>query len=211
MDRPVSRQTRGQSAGVSIDRADAALSHTPPRINVRGNSGSGKTTLAASLAAQLGVPHIELDALHHGPNWAEPTPQEFRARVQAAMDSAPNGWVIDGNYEAKLGTLVTDVADTVAWLDVPLWLILLRLWRRTSYRIRHNVELWNGNRESWRTAIWGWESLFVWAVRSYFRHRRQWPARFARHPGYVRLRGDAAARAWLARTVAERRGAVPQL
>jgi adenylate kinase family enzyme len=204
MDRPVSRQARGQSAGVPIDRASPALSRTPPRINVRGNSGSGKTTLAASLAAQLRVPHIELDALHHGPNWAQPTAQEFRARVQAAMNSAPDGWVIDGNYDSKLGTLVTDAADTVAWLDVMLPLILWRLWRRTSYRIGHNIELWNGNHESWRNAVWGRESLFVWAVRSYFRHRRQWPARFAKHPGYVHLHGDAEARAWLARTVAER-------
>jgi len=120
------------------------------------------------------------------------------------MDAAPDGWVIDGNYERKLGSLVTDAADTIAWLDVALPVILIRLWQRTSYRIRHKVELWNGNRESWSTAVWGWESLFVWAVRSYFRHRREWPRRFGSHPGFVRLRGDAAARAWLEYTVAAR-------
>ena len=30
---------------------------------------SGKTSLARRLAAELNVPHVELDALHHGPNW----------------------------------------------------------------------------------------------------------------------------------------------
>ena len=151
------------------------------------------------------MPHIELDALHHGPNWAQPTADEFCATVRAAMDAAPHGWVIDGSYDGKLRGLVTEAADTVAWLDIALPIILGRLWRRTSYRIRHKVELWNGNRESWTNAVWGWESLFVWAIRSYFRHRREWPAQFASHPGFVRLRGDAAARAWLEGTVAMRK------
>jgi hypothetical protein len=150
------------------------------------------------------VPHIELDALHHGPNWTEPTDAEFCAKVRAAMDGAPRGWIIDGGYDRKLQGLVTDAADTIAWLDVPLHTILLRLWRRTSHRIRHNVELWNGNRESWRTALGGWDSLFMWAIRSYFRHQREWPVRFGSHPGFIRLRGDAAARRWLEYTVATR-------
>ena len=51
------------------------------RVNVKGTSGSGKTTFARELAEQLGVPFVELDALHHGPNWAEPTNEEFRGRV----------------------------------------------------------------------------------------------------------------------------------
>jgi adenylate kinase family enzyme len=168
------------------------------RINVKGASGRGKTTVAALLAQRLGVPNIELDALHHGPNWAQPSDEEFQRRVRAAMDAAPDGWVIDGNYERKLGTLVTDAADTVVWIDLPLPLTLLRLWRRTSHRIRNDVELWNGNREAWKTALWGRESLFVWAIRSHRRHRREWPRRFASHPGLVRLRSPAEVRRWLA-------------
>jgi hypothetical protein len=113
------------------------------------------------------------------------------------MDANPDGWVIDGNYERKLHHLVTDAADIVLWLDLPLGMLLRRLWRRTSYRIHHKVELWNGNRESWRTALWGRDSLFVWTIRAFFRHRREWPRRFASHPGFVRLRSPQAARDWL--------------
>jgi hypothetical protein len=172
------------------------------RINVRGTSGSGKTTLAAELARRLRVPHIELDGLHHGPNWAEASTEEFRGRVQAALDASPDGWVVDGNYEGKLDRMVIDAADTVVWLDMPVGLFLRRLYVRTSHRINHNVELWNGNRESWRTALVGGKSLFVWAVRSWFRHRREWPAFLGSHPGYVRLQSTAEVRAWLA-TVSE--------
>jgi hypothetical protein len=167
------------------------------RIAVKGTSGAGKTTFAAALADRLHVAHVELDALHHGPNWTAASAEVFAARVRAAIDANPDGWVIDGNYERKLETLVIDAADTVVWLDLPLHTLLLRLYRRTSSRIRGNVELWNGNRESWRTALGGRNSLFVWAVRSFFRHRREWPRWLGAHPGFVRLRSAEDARRWI--------------
>jgi adenylate kinase family enzyme len=169
------------------------------RVNVKGISGSGKSTFARALAGRLGVPYVELDALHHGPDWTEASAEELQARVREAMDAAPDGWVIDGNYESKLGETVLAAADTIVWLDLPLWLTLRRLWRRTHTRIRDGVLLWNDNRESWRTAVLGRDSLFVWAVRTYFRHRREWPRRFAGDPRFVRLRSDDEARRWLER------------
>ena len=170
------------------------------RVNVKGSSGAGKSTFSAELARRLGVPCVELDALHHGPNWSEPTSEEFQARVREAMAGMPEGWVIDGNYESKLGTLVLDAADTIVWLDLPLWFKLRRLWRRTMRRIREQVDLWNtGNRESWRGAFWGRESLFAWTLRSHFRHRRRWPTRFDGDPRVVRLRSAGDARRWLER------------
>jgi adenylate kinase family enzyme len=172
---------------------------SPPRINIRGTTGSGKSTLAAELAARLDVVHIELDALHHGPNWAQPTPDEFRSRVQAAMAAATCGWIIDGSYDSKLGSLVTDAADSVVWLDPPLHVVMSRVLRRTFHRIHHDVELWSGNRESWRTALWSQDALVWWAWRSFFRHRRDWPAR-----GYVRLRSDRAVRRWVEHTLSAR-------
>ena len=167
------------------------------RILVLGASGNGKTTVARALAARLGVPHVELDALHHGPNWSEPPADEFRRRVATALDG--DGWVADGDYLSKLGDLVLERADTAVWLDQPLPLILWRLWRRTYRRIRRREELWSGNLESWRTAFWGRESLFVWTIRMYFRKRRTLPKRFARHPHLevVRLRSPRAVERYL--------------
>ncbi|HET7554889.1 MAG TPA: shikimate kinase [Gaiellaceae bacterium] len=169
------------------------------RVNVKGTSGSGKTTFARELARRLDVPFVELDALHHGPNWTEPTNDEFRARVREAMEAAPDGWVIDGNYESKLGETVLGEADTIVWLDPPLGLKLRRLWRRTSHRIRNDVELWNGNKETWWNAVCGPQSLFGWMLRTHFRQRREWPRRFGGDPRFVRLRSAAEARAWLER------------
>jgi adenylate kinase family enzyme len=167
------------------------------RVNVKGISGSGKSTFALELARRLGLPYVELDALHHGPNWSEPTDEVFRARVQAAMDAAPEGWVIDGNYEGKLAELVLSQADLIVWLDLPFRVKARRLWRRTATRIRDDVELWSGNKESWRNVLWGRDALFWWMVRGHFRHRREWPGRFAGDPRFVRLRSVAEARDWL--------------
>ena len=170
---------------------------TPRTIVVKGTSGAGKSTFAVELARRLRLAYVELDALHHGPNWSEPTPDEFCARVREAIAAAPGGWVIDGNYDSKLGEKLVDAADTIVWLDLPLATKLRRLWRRTLHRIRDDVELWNGNRESWRGAFMGHDSLFVWTIHAHIRHRRQWPARFGQDPRLVRLRSDAEACRWL--------------
>lgn len=173
------------------------VAHRPRRIVVKGTSGAGKSTFAAEAARRLTLPYVELDALHHGPNWSAPTAGEFQDRVRAAMAATPDGWVIDGNYDTKLGETVMGAADTIVWLDLPLGVKLRRLWHRTIPRIRDGVELWNGNRETWRGAFVGRESLFIWTLRAHVRHRRQWPARFDGDPRLVRLRSAAEARRWL--------------
>jgi adenylate kinase family enzyme len=45
------------------------LPRRPSRVLVAGTSGSGKTTLATRIAGTLTVPHVEIDALFHGPAW----------------------------------------------------------------------------------------------------------------------------------------------
>jgi adenylate kinase family enzyme len=161
------------------------------RINVVGASGNGKTTVARALATKLGAPYVELDALNHGPNWTEASAEDFKRAVAAATDS--ESWVVDGNYQSKLGEYLFERADTIVWLDQPLPLVLWRLWLRTYRRIRHREELWGGNRESWRGAVLGRDSLFVWTVRAHFKHRRRLPAQLVRYPELrvVRLRSPA--------------------
>lgn len=180
------------------------------RIVIYGTSGIGKTTLGTELARRLGVPFIELDALHHGPNWAEPPAEVFRARVRAAMDAAPDGWVIDGNYLSRLGDTVSAAADTIVWLDLPLWVMFPRLWRRTMHRIVNKVELWNGNRETWRDQFASRETIFYWSVNRLYRYRREWPVRFAGDPRLVRLRSVEETRRWLDAQAAERPEGVPR-
>ena len=159
-------------------------------------SGNGKTTLGRELARRLDVPLVELDPLAHGPGWVETPSDELRAKVEPIV--ASDGWVIDGTYHGKLGDLVLRAADVVVWLDLPMRIWLPRLIRRTARRIRGREQLWHGNRESLLTAIWGRESLLVWALRSHFRRRRESPQALAGYP-VVRLRTCSDVEAFLAR------------
>lgn len=157
-------------------------------------SGNGKTTMGRALAERMGVPFIELDALVHGPNWTE-TPNDVLAERLAPI-LASEGWVIDNVYRRKLGNLVLEAADLVVWLDLPVRVWLPRLVRRTGRRLAGREEIWNGNRESLRTALWGRDSLFGYAVRSHFSRRREWPVQLSAYP-VIRLRTTAGVRAFL--------------
>jgi adenylate kinase family enzyme len=159
------------------------------RVAVIGSaSGSGKSTFGRALAAKLEVPFHELDALHHGPNWTEATPDELRAKVEPLV--AGDDWVIDGGYMGKIGLLVVEAADTVVWIDLPMRVWLPRLLRRTIRRIRTHEVLWNGNQESIRGAFLRWDALVPWSIRIHFSRRREYPARLAHLP-VTRLRSQA--------------------
>jgi adenylate kinase family enzyme len=168
------------------------------RIAVVGGSCAGKTTAARALAERLGVPHVELDALHHGPGWQEASAEVLRGRVESALAAAPDGWVVDGNYHGKLGTLVLERADAAVWLDPPFAVALARVLRRTVVRIVGGSELWNGNRETLRSAL-SRRSIVWWVVRTHHRYGRLIPERLAAVPGLrvVRLRSAAEVRAFV--------------
>ena len=158
-------------------------------------SGCGKTTVGRRLAARLRVPFVELDALNHGPGWTEATADQLRERVAPIV--ATDEWVIDGGYRGKLGDLVLAAADVVVWLDLPRRVWLPRLVRRTIVRIVRREELWGGNRETVRNAVWGGEALIPYALRGYRRRRREYPSQLARFR-VVRLRSRRELDAWLA-------------
>jgi adenylate kinase family enzyme len=168
------------------------------RVSIIGGSSTGKTTLSRELASLLGVPHIELDALHHDAGWQEAPADVLQARVDAALAAAPDGWVVDGNYHGKLGTYVLERADTVVFLDLPLRTALRRVTWRTLRRSITREELWNGNRESFRIAF-SRDSIVWWVIRNHGSHRKKWPKRVAplTHLQVIRLRSAGQVRDWL--------------
>ena len=159
-----------------------------------GPSGSGKSTFGRALAARLGVPYVETDALVHGPGWVERSPDEVRDALAPTL--ALEGWVIDNPYRRLVGDLVLDAADLLVWLDLPMRVWLPRLVHRTIRRLARHEVLWNGNQESWRTAFTGREGLIPAAVRAQFETRRTRPERYAGFP-LVRLRSDRELAAFL--------------
>ena len=78
------------------------LPRAPRRVLVAGTSGAGKTTLAARVGVALDLPHIEIDALHHGPGWERRS--DFEADVAAF--AATEGWVTEWQYSEVRGLLL---------------------------------------------------------------------------------------------------------
>jgi len=141
--------------------------------------------VAIELARILGLRHVEIDALHHGPNWESCGEDVLRERVLAATEG--DGWVIDSLYHQMLGDLVPERADLLVWLDLPVPLVMWRLVRRTYVRKRDRVVLWNGNLEpAWPDSV----RYLMWpALKRAFENRRRLPGRYP-HLRVVRLRSD---------------------
>jgi len=171
------------------------------RVSVVGNSGSGKTTFARALAAELGVAHLELDAVFHQPGWQELPVVKFRERVTEFI-KAP-GWVVDGNY-SSVQDLVWKQADTVVWLDLPRNRVMRQLIPRTASRLVLRRELWNGNREQWLNVLSRNpdRSILAWAWTMHGSYRARYQAATVdpgnAHLRFERLRTDSDLRVLLA-------------
>ena len=172
----------------------------PRRIVIAGTSGAGKTTLARQVGEKLGLPHTEIDALFHGPDWT-PRP-EFQADIEELVQQ--ERWVTEWQYPAARPLLAAH-ADTLLWLDYPRALIMWRVVKRTLKRWATREELWNGNREPglWHAfthkegiARWAWETYELTEERV-----RQLEASGAQID-IVRLRSPRQASAWLQRAQA---------
>lgn len=120
----------------------APLRHTPERVLVAGVTGVGKTRLCRRLADAAGFAYVELDSLHHGPEWS--VLPDFERDVEAVISG--QRWVSEWQYHAVRDRMLAR-ADTLIWMDYPRRVALPRLLRRTVRRRFSAETLWNGNRE----------------------------------------------------------------
>ena len=168
------------------------------RAVVIGTSCSGKTTLAGRVAGILGVPHIELDAIHWLPDWQERPTEEFRELTALAV--AADQWVVDGNY-SMVRDIVWARATSIIWLNYSFPLVLWRALSRTITRSVRGQVLFSGNKESLRTAFLSRESIIWWVITTYYRRRREYPVLFQnqefRHLNIIELRKQREADAFL--------------
>lgn len=109
------------------------------RVAVIGPGGAGKTTLAVELGEILGIDVVQLDRLFWRPGWIKTSDEECEAAQQAAL--AGDSWVTDSAAPRALRTRL-EAADTIVFLDLPLWLCALRaVRRRVRTRGRTRTEL----------------------------------------------------------------------
>ncbi|MFZ7088254.1 AAA family ATPase [Curtobacterium sp. RRHDQ10] len=172
------------------------LSPSPRRVVVAGPSGVGKTSIARRNEAASGIRHTEVDALFHGPGWV-PRP-EFRSDVET-FTSEPS-WVTEWSYSSQLGDLLEARADTMVWLDFPVWVHMGRLVRRTLRRRLRREALWNGNVEP---SLWTFFTdpdhivRWGWRARAVLRRRVADVERTQPHLRVVRVRSQGEADSWV--------------
>ena len=167
-------------------------------FSVVGTIGSGKSTCAREIFTRLGIRYVELDSLHWERNWVEAPLQVFHERVLKTVEKG--SWVVDGNYH-QVRDIVWSRADTVVWLDYSLFIIMVRLFHRTIWRILTREKLWKDNQETVR-GLFSRDSVFLWALKTYRKRRRDYPTllvqRENRHLMLVRLGSPVEMENWLA-------------
>jgi len=167
------------------------------KIIVAGTSGSGKTTLARQLAEKLNITHIELDNLLWLPGWKTRPEEEFKKLV--AQEIKKPGWTACGNY-TQLMPITWKEADTVVWLDYPLWLSLWRALKRSAKLWWNHETVCNGNYESFSN-FFSRKGIFRWVFKSYFSRKKKMPRFIAdpkyKHIKFIRLRSPKETKQWL--------------
>ena len=137
------------------------------RVAVFGTTGSGKSRLAGRLGKRTGLRVIELDALYWGRDWQGAPLDLLRHRVE--RETRDGDWIVVGNYD-QVRDLVWRPADTLIWLDLPLSLVIWRLFWRTLRRIFTKENLWGtGNTESFVRSFFSRQSILLYALKT---HRR---------------------------------------
>ncbi|NAZ75731.1 AAA family ATPase [Kineococcus sp. T13] len=171
------------------------LPHRPRRVLVAGTSGAGKTTLASRIATALQAPHVEIDALFHGPGWsARPSFEHDVHRF-----SAGPSWVSEWQYD-QVRSHLAGRADLLVWLDLPRGRVLRQVVRRTLLRRLRRQVLWNGNVEPpLRTFLTDPEHIVRWAWRTHHHSAARVVRLLHERPELpvVRLRSHRQAQAWL--------------
>ena len=169
------------------------------RIVIVGPSGAGKSTLAREIARLKEIPCIEMDSLHWGADWTATPSDELRVLVAERV--AAHSWVLDGNYSV-VRDLIWPRADTLIWLDYAFPVVFMRAMKRTLRRLVQQEELWNGNRETWKSTF-SRDSVMRWVFITYGKCRHTIPLALAQiefaHLNVVHLRSPREARLWLKR------------
>ncbi|WP_100618192.1 topology modulation protein [Bacillus cereus] len=98
------------------------------RIMVIGiSAGVGKSTFAQKLGAVLNINVYHLDGLFWKPNWVESSFEEFSKAHQEIVNQ--NRWIIEGNYNNTIENRAK-TADTIFYLELPLYVCLYRVIKR---------------------------------------------------------------------------------
>jgi adenylate kinase family enzyme len=97
------------------------------RIMIVGCAGAGKSTLARRLSEKTGLPVFHIDRIYWTEGWVNRSREDTRRLVAEAI--AGDEWIFEGNNSSSFDIRIAK-ADTVIFIDPPMWLCLFRVLKR---------------------------------------------------------------------------------
>lgn len=131
------------------------------RVLVIGCGGAGKSHFSRKLSQITKLPLIHLDKYYHVKKYAYTETCNKQLWVKKATELAQkDSWIIDGNYKRSLRPRL-ERADTVIFLDYPLYIRLYRIFKRHFY---YKNKQRSDMPSTWKEKI---EPQFLWSVIMY--------------------------------------------
>jgi len=100
------------------------------KVLIIGIVASGKTTLAKRLSKELNIPWYELDSIVYHQTETERYKRTAADQVEVIMGIDTDGcWIFEG-IDRKSYQCLYEIADTIIFLDTPLWKRRVRIFTR---------------------------------------------------------------------------------
>ena len=129
------------------------------KVAVFGNAGGGKSTLARRLADVTGLPLYPLDMIQFKPGGGEVSHDEYLKAHQELL--IRDAWIIDGFGSVASAWERFSVADTLIYVDLPLfthyWWVTKRLFMGLFVKLPEGwpekSPMWSSTTDSYRV-VW---------------------------------------------------------
>lgn len=121
------------------------------RVAVFGNAGGGKSTLARQLASITGLPLYSLDTIKYKPGGGE-VPHDEYLRLHSELLRGDE-WIIDGFGCVPSAWERFAVADTLIYVDLPLFTHYVWVTKRLVKGLVVTPEGWPENSPMWSSTI----------------------------------------------------------
>lgn len=129
------------------------------RVAVFGNTGGGKSTLGRRLADLTSLPLYVVDMMQFGPGGAKVPEGEF---LQAHADLLRRDeWIIDGFGNIAIAWERFAVADTLVYVDLPLFIHFRWVTKRLAKGLFADPPGWPENSPLWSSSMQSYRVLWL--------------------------------------------------
>ncbi len=101
------------------------------RVTVIGNAGGGKSRMCNAICKTHRLPYFAIDKIQWKPNWVLTPQDEYNAKHQEI--TSQEKWLIDGYGSLDSVQERFDAADTIIFVDHPIW---IHYWWATKRQVK---------------------------------------------------------------------------